>query len=395
MPSILLLADTSVHIDGRLVCWAAIGALSGVVFFFRGFQMLRYKRLVLNTPECKIRSAAMGLVEIEGLAKGPQTIPAGITGDPCFYYRAVAWRLEDTGRNRQWKRVADERLFLPFFLQDSTGRLLVNAQGADFDVHCNFKDECGSSFFSTRDVLPLSASLFLTRYGLAYSDRLRLEEYCVKPGFPLFIFGTLGRNDAPRPSAPAAHLPPQQPSHRSQLNVFGPFLLRFFAGIPGMNVTATGAPIPATPFEIVPAASAAPPSPSAQAGPAGPASSWSSVSIDEAGAGKLGAAIARHAASAQTAASLAASASPAAVADPPPAAPLPAPPAPALDADGFEVHPPVAIAKGSDGAPFTISSNSQKEVVSALAWKSTLCIWGGPVLTLVSLYVLLAMFGVL
>ena len=110
---------------GRLEFWAAIGAGLGVFLFFRGFSMLRYKRIILNTPFSKIRSASMGLVEISGMAHGPQTIPAGITGDPCYYYRAIAWQLKQSGKNQEWKRVADESLYVPFFVEDPTGRMLI------------------------------------------------------------------------------------------------------------------------------------------------------------------------------------------------------------------------------------------------------------------------------
>ena len=68
----------------KLQFWAAVGAIAGVFLFARGFNMLRCKRLILNTPSSKIRSASMGLVEISGTAKGPQTVPAGITGDACY-----------------------------------------------------------------------------------------------------------------------------------------------------------------------------------------------------------------------------------------------------------------------------------------------------------------------
>jgi hypothetical protein len=50
---------------------AAIGALAGVYLFYRGFRLLQRKRLILNTPTSKVRSASMGLVEINGLAIGP------------------------------------------------------------------------------------------------------------------------------------------------------------------------------------------------------------------------------------------------------------------------------------------------------------------------------------
>src|ERR1700733_7865540 len=127
--------------QSRLIVWAAIGACLGVYLFYRGFKMLQFKRLILNTPLSRVRSASMGLVEVSGMAVGPNTIPAGITGEPCYYYRATAWEYQRSGNRNNWKRVADESLFVPFFVQDDTGRMLVNSQGADMDVHSNFKDE--------------------------------------------------------------------------------------------------------------------------------------------------------------------------------------------------------------------------------------------------------------
>lgn len=381
--------------DTRIDFWAAIGAVFGVVLFVRGFQMLRYKRLVLNTPESKIRSASMGLVEIEGIAKGPQTIPAGITGDPCFYYRAVAWRLESDGKNRRWQCVADERLFIPFYLEDSTGRMLVNAQGADLDVHCNFKDEFGGTFFGMKEVMLPNTKQFLTRYGLAYADRIRLEEYSIKPEYPLFVLGTLGRNTAQQASQqyPTSHCALSNTSHKSNFSIFGPTgsaVLRF------LGVT-LGGEVKVVDLRVSSAAGNLPnvwkdPGDQGAESPTAVAASWSAVSMDDAGMAKVGSAIARHAASAL---STSASAGSVAVADRVLAQPpMPAAPSrPKIDESGFEVNPVVAIGKGTDGTPFTISSNSQREVVKSLAWKSTLCIWGGPILTLVCLYILGISFG--
>ena len=47
---------------------AAVGAVAGLYFFYRGFLLLKRKRLIMYTPSSKIRSASMGLVEISGLA---------------------------------------------------------------------------------------------------------------------------------------------------------------------------------------------------------------------------------------------------------------------------------------------------------------------------------------
>jgi hypothetical protein len=59
----------------------------------------------------------------------------------------------------------------------------------------------------------------------------------------------------------------------------------------------------------------------------------------------------------------------------------------------FDLRPSAAIGKGQRGDPFTISWHSQKEVVRALAWKSTLYIWGGPVLAIAFLYFLFLELG--
>jgi hypothetical protein len=49
--------------------------------------------------------------------------------------------------------------------------------------------------------------------------------------------------------------------------------------------------------------------------------------------------------------------------------------------------------KGSHDPAFFISWKSQRDVVAALGWKSSLMIWGGPALTIFCAYILLAHFG--
>jgi hypothetical protein len=54
----------------------------------------------------------------------------------------------------------------------------------------------------------------------------------------------------------------------------------------------------------------------------------------------------------------------------------------------FDLHPPVILMKG-DG-PFVISTESQREIVASLRWKSLLYIWGGPAAALWGLWEILA-----
>jgi hypothetical protein len=63
------------------------------------------------------------------------------------------------------------------------------------------------------------------------------------------------------------------------------------------------------------------------------------------------------------------------------------------DLGGYDLHPPVVLMKGSHEPTFFISWRSQRDVVASLGWKSSLMIWGGPALTILCVYILLAGFG--
>lgn len=363
----------------KLQFWAAVGAIAGVFLFLRGFSMLRCKRLILNTPSSRIRSASMGLVEISGTAKGPQTVRAGITGDACYYYRAIAWQLRQSGKNSEWKKVADESLYVPFFVEDATGDALVDPQGAELDIHCDFKDELGSSFFGGGDMMPENVNAFLLRYGLSGSEKTRLEEYCIKPGDPLFVLGTLGQNTAAADWTPCPHISSLGSSFKSRLSLFGPTggsMFRALGWAPGLKV----------PLDVNVSA----PAPSATQSASSTAGSWSSVSLEEEMMHAMAGASSRHAANAAASKIPEAASAPATVeaeTAPPETDPN------AQSATQFNMNPTVAIGKGTNHEFFMISWHSQREVVQSLAWKSALCIWGGPALTLACVYFLVLSLG--
>lgn len=364
----------------KLEAWSAFGAVVGILLFFRGFQMLRFKRLIMNTPASKIRSASMGLVEVSGTAKGPSTMPAGITGEACYYYRAIAWQLRQSGRNHEWRQVASESLCLPFFVEDPTGRLLVDPQGADLDLQRNFKDEFDTSFLSSnRDMLPENVARFLARNGVSFTQSIRVEEYCVKPDNPLFVFGTL-RQDFQRASwTPGPHVAGGTSLH-AQLNFLGAggTPLQWLGLTSGASAAFSKDPGPA---RYMPAVSLT--APARTPSPA-PASVWSEVSMDEVVIGRKGASATQPATTPVVSA-------PIATADPENASDSPVPEAPVSSGDDFD--PSVSIGKGPGSEPFVISWRSQREVVRSLAWKSALCIWGGPALSLICLYFLAFCLG--
>jgi hypothetical protein len=320
-----------------LLCLA--GAAIGTYLFFNGFRMLRYKRLILNTPLSRIHSASIGLVEVTGTPIGPKTLAAPVTGTACYFYRVKAWQWQESGKDHEWKQVLDESLYLPFFLEDSTGRMLIDPQGADMDVHRSFSDEIGASFFRSRDLLPENIRDFLVKRGLVPYEKIKIEERVIQPGFPLFVFGTLGDNPAPASWEPRPYFAGRGASS---------FDLKFSGG-PGLGITWQSAKTGSqSRLALIPDRVA--------------------ENLRRSGVNIPASMVAPSAVTAT------------ALVDTPPADP---------GAPSFDLHPSAAISRGERGEPFTISWHSQKEVVQALAWKSTLYIWGGPVLAIASLYFLL------
>lgn len=136
-----------------LIAFALLATSAGLYLFSRGFQLLRFKRMILDTPLSRIHSASIGLVEVSGAPVGPYVLTAPVSGGSCYYYRVQVWQWVESDNKHAWKSVLDESLFVPFFLEDSTGRVLINPQGAEMDVHRNFSDEVGSMIFTTPGLL--------------------------------------------------------------------------------------------------------------------------------------------------------------------------------------------------------------------------------------------------
>ena len=218
----LALTFISTSIPPALWITPLLGACIGVYLFYHGFQLLQRKQLIMDTPSSKIRSAAMGLVEVSGLASGPYTLTAPITGVPCYYYRTMVWEWKQQGRSKSWVKEADESLHVPFYLDDGGSRVLVNPQGAEMEIHRDFQEEFSHSLFSSSLEIPGNVAGFLMTHGVETSAKVKIEEYCIKPKNALFILGTLASNPGIEVSATPVRTAPAL--ERGLSFIFGPSL---------------------------------------------------------------------------------------------------------------------------------------------------------------------------
>jgi len=121
---------------GQLLSSAAeTGLFSGLgafVSLWIGFKTLQLKRLVENTPTSKIRSLAMGLVEIKGTARRQFALFSPMSNLACVYYRLTRYK---KNQKNQWVVSSiTSSGHVPFWVEDETGRVSVDPTGAKIQV---------------------------------------------------------------------------------------------------------------------------------------------------------------------------------------------------------------------------------------------------------------------
>lgn len=119
---------------------AAAFALIGGFVFVLGFFKWRKLRVIRDTPRSKIRSMAMGVVEIHGSVEADQLIKSPFSKTECVYYK---WEIKEYRRSSssrgksssyKWVGVGSGEQSVPFFAKDETGRALVEPDKAEFVV---------------------------------------------------------------------------------------------------------------------------------------------------------------------------------------------------------------------------------------------------------------------
>ena len=354
--------------EGLLVL-CCVGAVAGLALFFYGFHLLQRRRLILDTPFSKIRSAALGMVEVSGLAVGPFTMASPIMARPCYYYRTAVWEWKQRGKEKDWVKVADERMFVPFFVDDGTGRLLIDPRGADLDIHRDFEQQFNGSFFSNLDQAPGNVNAFLSRHGVVTDNKIKVEESCIKPKNCLFVLGTLAENRRLEVNATPVH-----DSEPHSFSAHGITVQLFTKG--GSSVVASDDLLTnpdSHSQEVIQLSGSTEPAKSTldmtqqqriaaalvKAGISSPAA-WNAAGVPMTGSAGMQVVSGPGVAVAEA------------------------------DASGFDLHPAVVLTKGSNNKTFLISWRGQQDVARALGWKCAVFILGGPILFLLSAYFFLS-----
>ena len=165
--------------------YATFAMCAGPVLFYRGLRDLRTRRLIRNTPTARIRSMAMGLVEVHGVVLERSRIRAPFTGHECAY-----WEVDVAVRARRgWSVIHRACSGNPFFLDDGTGIALVYPTGSRCSIPSSAEEECSGFELPEMYAEYLKRAGVWQRYFGGFSA-MRFRERTLEEGAEIFVLGS-------------------------------------------------------------------------------------------------------------------------------------------------------------------------------------------------------------
>lgn len=166
--------------------WVGAGVVLALAAFVFTFRWLVRARLIEDVPTSRIRSAAQGYIELEGVGELMQGEPilSPLTQTPCTWYRCKVEERTGSGNKRRWHTVRHEVSDGLFLLRDATGLCVIDPEGAEVIP--------GEKLVWYGDAtLPLRAPRHTGRWSwlLASGGDYRYTEERLLPGTPLYALG--------------------------------------------------------------------------------------------------------------------------------------------------------------------------------------------------------------
>ena len=170
----------------------------GLIVFIFGIYGFKKKSLIENTPTSKIRSIAMGLVEIYGevVPFNNNFLKSPFSNTDCVYYRYTVEELRSSGKSSSWVTIKSGKHWCYFNLKDETGMVLVCPEGAKISIPIDYEFNSSLGRDPPPIVINFLRSQKISHEGLLFgiNKTMRYREYFIAVGDKLYIMGTAGDN---------------------------------------------------------------------------------------------------------------------------------------------------------------------------------------------------------
>ena len=166
----------------------------GLLIFFKNLKNLKMKRLFENLPTSKMRSLAMGLVELKGkIQVEDKMLEDPFDGKECVYWRIHIQESVKRGKRRKWVTRHKAKSQVPFLVSDQTGSVLVHLDNANMnDVKRDNRYDL-ATFFS--DEIPTKVQDYCRKHNVKLKGwfggkkRMRFIVTYLEPDDDIYILG--------------------------------------------------------------------------------------------------------------------------------------------------------------------------------------------------------------
>jgi len=207
--------------DDKLTEFSVIGLGAGIIIFLSGLRIFLRYRALARTREVPIRNIPRGLVGMHGKPTpvGSVLESSPITRTPCLFYKVDIEKEVIRNAVHRWSHDKTSVGGLLFYLDDGTGRVLVNPFGAECDLAPHGTREVPQStssppaadFIGDAELIAYARSApacgvvgtdltdNISVVGLS-TGRYRFTEYCILPEHTYHVTGTCVENPRPKDS---------------------------------------------------------------------------------------------------------------------------------------------------------------------------------------------------
>lgn len=183
------------------LCIGPFLLICGLAMLYAGVKKYLLLQRVNNTPTSKVRSAAVGLAEFHGKAFCKEHTESPITKKKCAYYRLTAEYYKE-GKHGGWRDFYSSASGKPFYLEDDTGRILVDPKDAEVDIPVDNSFEGRINPFSILgisqtkidqkviDFVNSAPPNIKSRFNSYAGHKMRVKEYFIAEGDELYVIGS-------------------------------------------------------------------------------------------------------------------------------------------------------------------------------------------------------------
>ena len=161
----------------------------GIIAFMHAFVLLGRKRLFEDHPTSNIKTMPMGVVELKGKARQKYQLVTPYSNKNCVYYSYKIYKEVGSGDKRREKLIAQgDTRHIPFYIEDDTGRVAVNPNGAI--IKGGLKWSSYERDVKTSHNIIIGSSGLSPNFGFGH---LRIKELRIEPGSNLYVIGYANR----------------------------------------------------------------------------------------------------------------------------------------------------------------------------------------------------------